>query len=105
MPSKSRKAAIRQSNTRKRKKVTKPNIKNFDLEKPQDINEITEINKDNSDYNNIAQHTRDISKFKNDSNVAFLNPNYASKVPKHSTKMIMRGTNGQTRFRPKPTIQ
>ena len=62
MPSKSRKAAIRQSNTRKRKKVTKPNIKNFDLEKPQDINEITEINKDNSDYNNIAQHTRDISK-------------------------------------------
>ena len=56
MPSKSRKAAIRQSNTRKRKKVTKPNIKNFDLEKPQDINEITEINKDNSDYNNIAQH-------------------------------------------------
>ena len=62
MPSKSRKAAIRQSNTRKRKKVTKPNIKNFDLEKPQDINEITEIKKDNSDYNNIAQHTRDISK-------------------------------------------
>ena len=62
MPSKSRKAAIRQSNTRKRKKVTKPNIKNFDLENPQDINEITEINKDNSDYNNIAQHTRDISK-------------------------------------------
>ena len=62
MPSKSRKAAIRQSNTRKRKKVTKPNIKNFDLEKPQDINEITEINKDNSEYNNIAQHTRDISK-------------------------------------------
>ena len=60
MPSKSRKAAIRQSNTRKRKKVTKPNIKNFDLEKPQDINEITEINKDNSDYNNIEDFINDM---------------------------------------------
>ena len=30
MPSKSRKAAMRQSNIRKRKKITKPNIKNLD---------------------------------------------------------------------------
>lgn len=62
MPSKSRKAAIRQSNIRKRKKVTKPNVKNFDLEKTNNINNTDEITQENSEYNNISKQTTDIPK-------------------------------------------
>ena len=56
MPSKSRKAAMRQSNIRKRKKITKPNIKNFDLIQSNNVNKSDDTSDQNSDYN------KDISK-------------------------------------------
>lgn len=62
MPSKSRKAAIRQSNIRKRKKVTKPNVKNFDLENSNNINKTDEITQEDSEYNNASKQTIDIPK-------------------------------------------
>ena len=52
MPSKSRKAAMRQSNIRKRKKITKPNIKNFDLIQTDNVTELDDPSNQDSDYNN-----------------------------------------------------
>ncbi|MBN19146.1 MAG: hypothetical protein CL758_06725 [Chloroflexi bacterium] len=54
MPSKSRKAAIRQSNIRKRKKISKPNVKTFDLEKANNLNEPDQMVKENSEFSSPA---------------------------------------------------